>query len=976
MLISIGTAIAQNRTVEGVVTSTEDGEPVIGASILVKGTSQGTVTNLEGRFTLSNVPASATHLVISYVGMQTQEVSITTGTMHISMKGDSELLNEVVVVAYGTQKKSSVTGSMAVIKESQLKTVTSPNINNMLQGKVAGVQVLSNTGKPGNAAQIRIRGKGSIGSSLDPLWVVDGVISAVGAQLNPNEIASISVLKDAAATALYGSRASNGVIIVTTKSGNTAESSLEVSAKVGVAVPNFGKLKMMDSQQLYDYTASMAGLSTSGVGTWFNEELLKHNTNWADIATQNAMSQNYNISYTSGANGKFRSFLMADYYNEDGTVKGYDYTRYNVRSNVDYIVNKYLTIKTKLSGSYMGYKDQQYDLYSSFTYLPWDYPYNEDGSVRTGKESTWHGRDASNYLHDIDKNWSRGKAFGATASIGFDLRFTDWLVFESNNNLSVRYTLDESYVDPTSIGAEEYSGSISNKNNLYITRYTNQLLRFNKTFADKHDVSAFLGYEFSDSHSHGSEASGRGIPQGGEVFAVASKPYSVGGTIREWAVQSVFFNANYTYDERYMGQISYRMDQSSRFGANKRTGNFFTVGAGWTVSNEAFMKPYADWLTQLKLRGSWGSIGNMPDSNYGYLSTYSLSINYNGVPAAFPNRLGNPNLTWEKCYETNIALDLRLFDRVSLSAEWYDKNTSGLLYNVTLSAITGYTNQWQNVGAIRNTGMEFTLSPDIIKTRDFLWTADFNIGFNKAMVKELYQGAPQIIGSDMGGQKIREEGRALDTWYLKEWAGVDVYTGDPMWYIYNEDGSRTLTNDISKATRTYMGTSNPKFSGGLVTTASWKGLSLQAGLSFVSGNKVYNYARQYYDNDGAYPTYNSMVLADGWSRWEKPGDIATHPRAVVNGNRSSNMASSRYLEDGSFLKINNITLSYDLPRKWLAPASIKALTVSFAAENIATFTKFSCSDPEVSTGANDGTADTGQAYAPPRRFSLGVNLKF
>jgi TonB-linked SusC/RagA family outer membrane protein len=976
MLTTVSTAIAQNRTIEGVVTSAEDGEPIIGASVLIKETSQGTVTNVDGQFSIANVSATARTLVVSYVGMQSQEIPITSGLMKIVLKGDAEILNEVIVVAYGTQKKSSVTGSMAVVKDSQLKTVTSPNINNMLQGKVAGVQVLSKTGKPGEAAEIRIRGKGSIGSSLDPLWVVDGVISATGAQLNPNEIASVSVLKDAAATALYGSRASNGVIIVTTKSGNTAESSLDVSAKVGFATPNFGKLKMMNSQQLYDYTASMAGLSTSGVGTWFSEDLLKHDTDWADIATQTALSQNYNISYTSGANGKFRSYLMADYYNEDGTVKGYDYTRYNVRSNVDYYVNDRLTIKTKLSGSYLNKSDQQYDLYSSFTYLPWDYPYNEDGSVRTGKESTWHGRDASNYLYNRPKNWSRGKAYGVTASLGFDYRITDWLVFESNNNLSFRYTLDESYTDPTSIGAEEYSGSISNTHNLYATRYTNQLLRFNHTFAQKHDVSAFLGYEFSDSRSQNSEASGRGIPQGGEVFDVTSKPYSVKGTINEWAVQSLFFNTNYTYDDRYMAQFSYRMDQSSRFGANNRTGNFFTVGAGWTISKEAFMESTAGWLNLLKLRGSWGSIGNMPNSNYGYLSTYSLSINYKGIPAAFPNRLGNPDLTWEKCYETNIALDLRLFDRINFSAEWYDKNTSGLLYNVALSAITGYPNQWQNIGAIRNRGMEFTLSPDLIKTRDFLWTADFNIGFNKAMVEELYQGAPQIIGSDMGGQKIREEGRELDTWYLKEWAGVDIYTGEPMWYIHNEDGSRTLTNDISKANRTYMGTANPKFSGGLVTAFSWKGLSLQAGLSFVSGNKVYNYARQFYDNDGAYPTYNSMVLADGWSRWEKPGDIATHPRAVVNGNRSSNLASSRYLEDGSFLKINNITLSYDLPSNWLKPLSVKALSVNLSAENIATFTKFSCSDPEVSTGDNGGTADTGQAYAPPRRFSMGVNIKF
>jgi hypothetical protein len=368
------------------------------------------------------------------------------------------------------------------------------------------------------------------------------------------------------------------------------------------------------------------------------------------------------------------------------------------------------------------------------------------------------------------------------------------------------------------------------------------------------------------------------------------------------------------------------------------------------------------------------------------LSTYSLSTNYVGVPAAFPNRLGNNNLTWEKCYETNIGLDLRLFDRIGFSAEWYNKNTSGLLYNVSLSALSGYTNQWQNVGAIRNRGWEFNLSPDFIHTRDWLWTADFNIGFNKAVITSLYQGQSQILGSDMGGQQIREVGTQVNTWYLKQWAGVDVYTGEPMWYIYNKDGSRTLTDDISKATRVKMGTANPKFSGGINTNLTWKNLSLQAGFSFVYGNKIYNYARMNYDNDGAYPTYNSMVLEKGWSRWTKPGDIATHPQAIVNGNHDSAKASSRYLEDGSFFKGNNITIAYNVPVNWLRTLSVKALNVSVSGENLFTITKFSGVDPESAAGAGSGTngavvgsADTGDTsggYAPPRRFSVSLNLTF
>ncbi|MDR1417465.1 MAG: TonB-dependent receptor [Prevotellaceae bacterium] len=952
--------------VTGFVT-TKTGDPLIGASVVEKGTSNGAMTNADGSFSLTlSDPNSA--LAISFIGYAGQEVAVNgAASLSIALEEDETGLDEIIVVAYGTQKKSSVTGAIAVVSEADLKTVTSPNVNAMLQGKVAGVQVLNTSGRPGEAAQIRIRGKGTLNSSVDPLWVVDGVVGGTGAQLNPNEIASISVLKDAAATALYGSRATNGVILVTTKGGRMGESKVEVSAKLGIAQQHLGNFRLMNSQELYDYTNSMSSKSAAGISSWFNESLLEYDTDWFGFATQPALSQDYMASYSVG-NEKYRSFLSANFYTEEGTVKGFEYNRYSLRSNTDYVVNKRLTIKAKFSGSYWSDDNKQHSI--AMTYLPWDHPYNKDGSVRTGKEADWHGRDQSSYLYNRQLTWDRGKQLGATANLGFDYHITTFLVFESNNNVGMRYNLTESYVDPRAIGAESYSGSIKASNSFNTTRYTNQLLRFNKLFAGVHSVGAFLGYEYSDSRSEGNSATGRGIPAGGEVLDVAANPYAVSGNINESAMQSAYFNANYTYNDRYMAQLSCRVDGSSKFGKNSRYGGFFTVGAAWSLHNESFLKD-VDFLDQLRLRASYGSIGNSPGSgDYGYMSVYSLSTMYNGVPTAFPTRLGNPNLTWEKCYETNIALETRLFDRLSLSVDYYNKNTSDLLYWVPLTSVTGYTGQYQNVGAVSNKGFEVVVSPDIIHTKDFLWTVDFNLGYNKGKIVKLYNGDQQISGS-----KLLEEGLPLDTWYMHDWAGVDTYTGDPMWYIHKDDGSKATTSVYSQASRAKQGSANPDFTGGLISTASYRGISLSVAFSFVSGNKIYNYAREFYDNDGAYPQYNSMALKDGWVRWEKPGDVATHPKPIAGGNKDSNKGSSRYLEDGSFIRLNSLTLSYALPTNLLKKAKIQRAGISLSGENLLLLTKFSGPDAELGAGKGNHTADP-DLYPMPRRFSLGLNLAF
>lgn len=459
----------QTYTTTGIVKS-NSGEPLIGVSVIEKGTTNGVLTDIDGSFTIKTTKNNVT-LVFSYIGFESTEIQ-TNGRSRIDviLQEKASDLDEVIVVAYGTQKKSSVTSAISVVNADKLKTVTTPNVNAMLQGKVAGVQVLNKSGKPGEAADIKIRGKGTLNANTNPLWVVDGVVSGTGASLNPNEIETISVLKDGAATALYGSRATNGVILVTTKSGRMGENKIDVSVKLGINNHTLGKFKLMNSQELYNYARSMPNIDNDY--SWINQDVLKHNTDWYDLATQTGFTQNYTVSYTGGGE-KVRSFVSADYYGEDGAVKGYKYDRFNIRSNNDYKISDKLTLKTKIAGSFSTVDDKMHSVGSAMNYLPWDYPYNEDGTIWTGKEDDWHGRDRSNYLYNLQWNWGKSKALGVTGTIGGEYKITDYLIFESTNNIGYTYKRSTNYEDPRSIGASEYSGSINSINEFTTTRYTN-----------------------------------------------------------------------------------------------------------------------------------------------------------------------------------------------------------------------------------------------------------------------------------------------------------------------------------------------------------------------------------------------------------------------------------------------------------------------------------------------------------------------
>lgn len=957
----------------------ENGEAIPGANVVVKGnTKTGVVTDMDGYFTL-NIP-KGTILSVSFIGYVTQEY-VVKGTDKILVKlvPDSKALDEVVVVAYGTQRKSSITGSIATVKSESLQTVTAPSVSSMLGGKVAGAVVTQTDGKPNGDTDITIRGRGSISSTTTPLWVIDGVVGGQASALNPNDVETISILKDGSATALYGSRGANGVILVTTKSAKLGTNNIDISVKLGTTHATKGGFRVMNSSELYAYTEAAFKNSTTGEAySWFTPKLLENNTDWWDLATQTAFSQNYNLAYTTGTD-KVRSYLSADYYGEEGTVKGYDYNRFTARNNINYKFNDRLTIRTKVTGSYSRSFSQERSLYAALTYLPWDTPYNSLGEVKTGKEGMditsgkdmkdyWFGRDANNYLYDLQTNWSKSRTIAIDGTFGFDYKIYDGLTFESTNSIGFSYSMADSYTDPYSQSGLSSNGSVYNGNTYVRNRYANQLLRYNKILNDVHSVTAFAGFEYNDQYTKTSSATGEGIPVGGEVLGVAATPARVGGDQYTWKAIGYYCNANYAYKDTYMLQLSYRHDGSSKFGRNKRFGDFFTIGVGWNIQNEAFMKN-VDFISQLKLRASYGSTGNTPGSAFSHMGLYRINLNYNTLPAAFPYQMANRNMTWEKAYTTNVGVDTEFFNRIALSLEFYIKNTSGLLYAMPLSALSGYSTQWVNQGAMKNTGVEITLSPQIIKTKDWNWSVDFNLAYNKNKITELAGGKKQ----EVSGNTVREVGYALGTYYMKEWAGVNPMDGTPLWIAVEEDGSKKLVGSEAKATLQRLDKKQlPDLTGGIQTNLSYKDFMLGATFTYASGFYIYHSGRQNYDNDGVEIQYNSMKLKDGWSRWEKPGDIATHPQVKSGGNNLSNAVSSRYLERGDFFKMKSLSLSYKVPSKVLTPLGVKSARLSLSCENLFTITEFSGVDPEL--GANG--ASVGAGYAIPRKYYFGLNLSF
>ncbi|MDE6587627.1 MAG: TonB-dependent receptor [Paramuribaculum sp.] len=966
------------------------GEPLIGATVKAVGNDKAVaVTDIDGKFTLRNVKPGAT-ITVSYIGYDELKTVWNGSPLTLTMQPSASSLDEVVVMGYNTQTKESLTGALSVVKGDKLKDITSPSLTNMLNGKVAGVYVAPGSGQPGAGGAVVVRGQASLSGSTQPIWVIDGVIVGTSAgDLNPDDVASMTILKDAASTAIYGSDGANGVIVVTTKKGSDGQMNVSASVKLGISNLNKGRMKVYDGAGLYDYFASMQdpGNKLSTIALW-TPELRNQNFDWWDNATHTGFAQDYHVAISGGAE-KLRSYFSLGYYDESGAVKGYNFNKYSFRANIDFRPAKWISIRPTIQGSKRKIHDSQYSVSSMYSAMPWDSPFMRDYDP-TSEElytphrySGWWNASSTNWMRDLETgDYGKSDNYEFNGSLDFDIYFTPWLTFASNNSYRYNNYRLHQLTTPTSSSGEGVDGRIYEWNSSTTRKTTTQKLLFNKDFGDKHKVNGLLAYEFKNELYNYMSATGTGFVPGFDVLDVTALPEAKSGSITEWAVSSYFTKWNYMFDNRYLAEFSFRRDGASNLG--KRWGNLWSVSAGWVINRESWFN--ASWVDYLKLRASYGAIGNRPTSLYPQHDLYSVGVKYDGAAGALISQIGNTDLTWERTYTFDVGFDANFFsERLRASFDFYIKNTDNVLYSVPVTGLVGVTSIWRNIGKMRNTGIELNMGGDIIATRDWTWTVDLNLAHNKNELRDLYAQSngdgtfsvrPVIVsdGSGISGSidRILEIGEPVDTYYGKEWAGVNPEDGKPLWYYTDENGDRLTTDNYTKADEVKLGKMSPDVFGSFSTNLRWKSLDLNAVFGYSIGGQIFNYSRIEYDSDGAYPDRNQYKLQDGWTRWEKPGDIATHPRAVYQNTDQGNKASSRFLESSDYLKLRTLTVGYTLPlpQNW----GVRTARVSLSAENLFCITKYSGVDPELpaSGGQIQGTAAT--PYPSVRRFSLGLNL--
>ncbi len=973
LLLSSLLVTAQNSTVSGIVK--DEKGPLDGASISVKSNPKiGASTDGNGRYSFT-VPANGI-LMFTFKGYKSMEMPVNgRSTVDAVLQAESDVLTDVVIVGYTSKQRSQISSSVSIVSGKELNDVTSNSITNLLQGKAPGVVVSNASGNPNAASNIVIRGSSSISAGAEPLIVVDGII---GGSANPTDVESITVLKDASATGLYGSRAANGVIIITTKSGKVGKTRVTLNASTGFNNVSMGNFKVMDAQQVYDYHKSF--FSAADFARERPASLLSQNTNWMDLTYRTGITKNYEVG-VSGGSEKTQFYISGNYYNEEGTVRHTGLQRFNVRTNLSHKINEKLKLSVRFNGSNRTFENEASGNYGAISAavqnLPFDNPYNADGSIKIGTEPGWTGREQDNFLHGWQYNFDKGKTLSLDGDINLDYFITRNLIFSTYNRASYANSKSELYYDVRA-KAGKGLGELTNNYNFNNKLITSNRLRYEKNFG-RHSVNAIVVAEAEKNYRDQNNLFGTNISPGLHVMEAAAtilRPTSTPGSTSENAFSKGLVQLDYGYNNRYFLIGSFINESSSRFGKNNRAANFYTLGTSWIISNEDFMHNLKIF-NQLKVRASYGSTGNANIGDYQSLGLYSFASQYAGNPAAIPFQIPNNDLTWEKAKSLNFGLDIGLFNRISLNADWYNKTTKGLLLNVPLPTTSGYSSVIQNVGSVKNTGVELNLTTKNFDGKNFKWETSFNIAFNKNEVLVLNQGK-DITTGDM---RI-SVGRDLYTWYFRKWAGVDPANGNPLWEMITTDasGNKSLitTSNYNLATLQFTGKASPDFTGGISNAISYKSISLRAFANFVSGGLVYD--QTFAGSDGAYQTYNEAVLQKGQTRWEKAGDIATHPKAVYGGNLNSNKPSSRFLEDGSYIRLRNITLGYQLPANLLSKARIANAKLFVSGDNLWTGTNYLGTDPEVALSPGNGATigNSGSAYKYPisKKILFGINIEF
>ncbi|PXV63564.1 TonB-linked SusC/RagA family outer membrane protein [Dysgonomonas alginatilytica] len=980
-------SLAQTTKVQGKIISSEDRMPLIGATVKVKGTNISSSSDLDGNYVI-DADAKAT-LVFSYISFETKEESVNgRKEINVSLSSDAKILEDVVVMGYSSMRKAELSSAVVTLKGDQVTDITTSDIGNMIQGKVAGVMVSSPSGQPGSTAVIQIRGTGSISAAPDPLFVVDGI---PGGSFNPNDVETLTVLKDAGATALYGSAAAGGVIVVTTKSASKDQPT-KVNFKSNIGLKNAlqGNFSMMNGAEIYDVHAQL--FPEAILLNQRPEELRNRNFDWRNAAFQTGNIQNYYLS-TSGGTAGLNYFSSIDYYKEDGTLKNTNFDRISARLNLNRKLYDNLDMNIRLNYTENnGREASSYiNLEGAYGSMPWDNPFDENGNPvkingdkRPDNGQPWYTQDKRNFFFNEQYNYAKNKAQDLVADLQLNWNIYKWMSLSTTNRASRSNYKYSRYIDSRTIDPEYATGYLLNNIGLHSSWGSTNLLKLNHSFSD-HSLSGMLGLEFGKSVDDFSSAAGIGMPGGMDALGAAT-PKSVDGHKYTAASWSAFGQIQYNYINKYFLTASFRADTNSRFGKDTRTGYFPSVAGSWLLSNEAFLSNN-DVISFLKLRANYGVTGNSNIDLFRTMAVYTLSSitsSYQNNVGAVAERLANPDLSWESAYMSGLGVDISLWKRLHINLDVYNIDNKDLLLEVPKPTSTGFYNRLENAGSVRNRGVEIQISSDNIKTKDFNWNTSFNIGFNKNKVMSLPNNESflQKYGTTSIAQQVKT-GQDIFSWYMPKWLGVDYVNGDPVWEkLIRDDNGNVIgsegTNDYAQADLQVVGKASPKFTGGFTNTVEYKGIGLYIAGSFVYGNDVYNYTREKYDSDGAYLGYNMMNLQSGWIRWQNPGDVATHPKLVMNGNKNSNKTSSRFLEDGSFLRIRNITLSYNLQKTWIEKLKMQSCKVFVSVDNALTFTKFSGTDPEVNMRKASWSLPGlySESYPVSRQFIFGIDINF
>ena len=1029
LFVGIGLVTAQTSRVSGIVISDEDGEPVVGATVLVEGTSQGTVTDIDGKFTINNVPGTAKTLLVSYIGMETTEAAITSGLIRVVMRTNAEVLDEVVVTGYGVTRKAAFTGAATTVGSEELASKNDANPIKALEGTVPGLQMNFTSGQPGAPATIYVRGRNSLNSGTQPLYVVDGVpyfADAVGvrsdegqtvsplASLNSADIESITVLKDATATSIYGARAANGVVVITTKRGQAGKPQVSFTAKVGFetmpSYPDSYKLTNADqnielateallngyqdyglnstfgyynagmgwnfsydqqgAEQFYDNFPMLLGVN----GGWLSQyRQTGRQTNWMDEVTRTGLVQDYGLTLSGGGSSEraAKYYLSMNYMDEEAFIIGKDLTRYSFRFNLDHAPSKWVKygFNTSLSytqtnmGSGGGYMSDPITM--AYMMNPMTHVYDAEGEWNF--ETAYPGYNpVAQRSEQGDK--STAKQYRALLAPYIQLNFTDkifWLTRASMDLLMVDEFGYWSFLQPQGadmrgMGEDNYTTNMQ----LTITNTLNYI----DTFNDKHHLNVLLGQEGQKTHQKVAYLAGTNYPIGYlNDVSLTSVPGSAATYQYELVLASFFANAQYDFDNKYYLSGSFRYDGSSRFGSNNRWAPFWSLGAKYRISNEPFMEGTKDWLNNLTLRMSYGTSGNQEvgDSWYASRNLFGFGYNYNNLPGMAHEQFGNPDLKWEQTNKFNVGLDITLFDRVNIEMDYYNHRTKDMVFAVPVSMTTGLSSYYRNIGELSNQGFEATINAQLFKNRDWLWDITLTGSLNRNKVEKLSTDDP--IESTI---QITEVGRPIFQFKMKEYAGVDPQTGEAMWYL-NETGNETTT-DYNAAAKRYLGSANPDFAGSIGTSLKWKDLDFSIQFNYSLGGKLYGNNLHYDEQIGAsfYQNFTQYIYDN---RWQEPGDITDVPRLTTESNYA-NQASSRFLMDADYLKIRSLTVGYSLPKSLLDKTFIKTCRVFANAENLYTFTA------DNYRGFDPSSAETGGIqfwnYPLPRTVMFGVTLGF